>query len=145
MGTLPYSPDGIAGLAGVKTAADDHVGTPCQRLEQHGNIARIVLTVSVELEGALVPLLNRPTEPCAKSTTDSQVEGQADDDGPVTPSHRRSVVRRAIVDHQDIGVGDGPHQLVQRAANGLGLLVRRNDGKQSAAHFVVSLGTLDRG
>ncbi len=92
-----------------ETGADDHLGARLvvELGQQKFDVARIVLTVGVDLEQDVVSLGLGHPEPDPHGAADAQGERVGDHLRPRLPSQFARAVARAVVDHQDGGVRDG--------------------------------------
>ena len=130
-----------------KSRAGDHVERRLafEPLEQRVDVARVMLTVAVDLHGDLVAALERIDVAALHRAADAEVERQ--------PQHARAGVRRqrsgrvlrAIVDDQDVEIGRAAPDLADGARDDLTLVVCGNDGKETVHRAGVHVGSVLRG
>ena len=81
-----------------------------------------MLSVGIELVGPVEALVGGVAETEAQGATDTEVEGKAQAGHPGCSGDSGGVVRGAVVDDDDLMVGDGLRQLGEHAGQGLSLV-----------------------
>ena len=120
---------GPAVPAARREARADHEvrATLEQRLEQTRDLARIVLPVSVDLDGNLEPVLEGVLVPGLNRSADSDIEGKVHDGNPGRQSNLRRRVGRGVVHHDDLELGLGVPNLLEHRPDRVALVVSRDD------------------
>ena len=117
-----------------ETRPDDHVAIAfLEAGQQRRDVIRRVLSVAVELHGDVMAVALRKQEAALHGSADAEVEGKIEQPRSGVPGDRSRIVRRAVVDDQDIR----RRIAVPKAADHRGevrfLVVRGND-EEDAAH-----------
>lgn len=86
-----------------ESCADHDVGVRETR-EQARHLPWVVLPIGVHLHHGAIALGQRIAEPRTHGATDTEVERQVEHLDATRPSHRASLVRRAVVHHEDSDV-----------------------------------------
>ena len=128
---------GLVSLAGgiEKARPRDHVQLRIgvQALEQVVHVARIVLSVAVDLHRHVVAALARVDVAALHGPPDAQVEGHAQHGGARPHGALGGGVARAVVDHHHVEVRRPAVDRLDRRGDRAYLVVRWNDG-EIAAH-----------
>ena len=100
---------------GIGEARADHEvrARRVHRLQQAGDLARIVLPVGVALHDDGVPLGHGVPEAAAERATDAEVHGESEHGRAGARRDLRGLVERAVVDHER-GVAVGAHLVARR-------------------------------
>ena len=123
-------------FADVEEAApDDHVRRSARdRHEQRGQLGRIVLPVSVDLDGDVEAVVARVPVSGLHGAADAEVEGQPHDERTVRARPRPGSVGRPVVDDEDLEAGiDGAH-LLDHAGDRRLLVQSRDDRHATHGH-----------
>jgi len=122
-------------VAPAEEARAEHVvgAAARHRLEHACEVRRVVLAVTVDVDGRGVSLVARALEPGAKSGAQAAAHRMRDHRGAELPGDVRSGVARAVVDQNHV---DGePARLLRQSAKHIAdrrLLVARHDDREAA-------------
>lgn len=99
-------------VGGVEPGADHQVGPVGQPDQDASDLARIVLTVRIQLDGAVVAGIDRMAESRAQCGADPQVNRHGRDRNPHPADFADGAVDRSVIDHQQVQVGEtAPNRL----------------------------------
>jgi glycosyltransferase involved in cell wall biosynthesis len=108
--------------------ADDDIRLPRdQWLENRAQLTWIVLSVTVDLHGDVVPVAERVAVAGLNRSADAEVERQSDESGTHGLGDLRGAVVGTVVDNEDVERWIDRSDLSNDAANGLGLVESRDD------------------
>ncbi len=115
----------------VEAGADHHVRL-VESAEQGVQVARIMLTVGIDLDDDVVVTPLREAEPRAHRTPDAQVAGQRQDRCAGPAGDTGGVIGRAVVDHKHVRVRSHLAHFFDDVADRRLFVPRRDDDEQSA-------------
>ena len=121
---------GVNGVAFHEAGADHHFAAGLsQRLEDAGNIPRVVLPVTIHANDILESQLEGQLVSGLHGAAKSQMMGQSEHLRSGGPGHDDGRIERAIVNHQDRDVRHAGAHRTHHVAD-RGLLVKRRDQDQ---------------
>jgi len=115
----------------VEAGADYHIRL-VESAEQGVQVARIMLTVRVDLDDDVVVTPLRKAEPRAHRTPDAQVVGQRQDLCAGPAGDTGGVIGRAVVHHEDVRVRSHLAHFFDDVADRRLFVPRRDDDEQPA-------------
>ena len=108
--------------------ADDEVGPSVEdRLQRPADLARVMLSVAVDLNRQLKAVLERVLVPRLHGAADANVEGEVQDGGTTPCGNSRSSVLGGVVHDHNVQINVRGADLLQHGADRVLLVVGRHD------------------